>query len=41
MAQQKHEFDQFLKETEEKFRDCNLKINEKVYEFWKKIELQT
>jgi hypothetical protein len=41
LAKQKHDFTNYIKEHEEKFKNFNFKINEKIYEFWKKKELET
>lgn len=40
MAKKERDFDGMVKTIEEKYKDCNLVINGKVYEFWKKQELK-
>lgn len=36
LKSRKYDYDKFLREKSEEYKNCNLKINEKVYEFWKK-----
>lgn len=40
LAKKERDFDGMVKTIEEKYKDCNLVINGKVYEFWKKQELK-
>lgn len=36
LKNRKYDYEKFLREKGEEYKNCNLKINEKVYEFWKK-----
>ena len=40
LAKKKHDFTGYLKDLEERYKDHNFKINDKIFEYWKKKELE-
>ena len=41
LAKNKHDFLPYLNEIQSKYKTFNFKINDKYYEFWKKLELES